>query len=158
MQVVVLISVHGQLLINTNGILLRLSRSFVTILQLHLWDRSSLIWLTLTYISFCFVFLCFFCVTISAMTAITITSMPRLPTTPAATDEVMITTEAVVSVGGGGCVVVEEGDWGSVDGGDTQVLGEILSSGSTGSRSIWIRRENKRIWFHSPDTDNYNHR
>jgi len=62
--------------------------------------------------------------------------MPRLPTTPAATDEAMITTEAVVSVGGGGCVVVEEGDWGSVDGGDTQVLGEILSSGSTGSRSI----------------------
>ena len=71
--------------------------------------------------------------------------MPRLPTTPPATDEAMITAllEAMVSVGSGDSTGVEEGRWGGVGSGDSTGLGEgfsqvfkrILSSGSTGSRS-----------------------
>ena len=47
--------------------------------------------------------------------------MPRLPTTPAVTDEATITTEAAESVGGVGCIVVEEGAW-------EEVVGEIKVS------------------------------
>jgi len=76
---------------------------------------------------------------------ITITRMPRLATTPPATDEAMITTllEAMVSVGNGDSTGVEEGRWEAVGSGDSAGAGEgfsqvfklILSSGSTGSRS-----------------------
>ena len=71
--------------------------------------------------------------------------MPRLTTTPPATDEAMITTllEAMVSVGSGDSTGAEEGSWEAVGSGDSagveegfsQVFKLILSSGSTGSRS-----------------------
>ena len=87
--------------------------------------------------------------------------MPRLPTTPPATDEAMTAAllEAMVCVGGEGSTGVEEGSWeavggegstgveegrwGAVGSGDSTGMGEgapqvfklILSSGSTGSRS-----------------------
>ena len=76
--------------------------------------------------------------------------MPRLPTTPPATDEAMTAAllEAMVCVGGEGSTGVEEGRWGAVGSGDSTGMGEgapqvfklILSSGSTGSRSNYIGR------------------
>lgn len=73
--------------------------------------------------------LCFFSVTITATAAITITNMPRLPTTPVVTDEATITTEAAESVGGIGCIVVEEGAW-------EEVVGEIKVSISFASHRL----------------------
>jgi len=76
--------------------------------------------------------------------------MPRLATTPAATNEAMTTTllEAMVSVGGEDSTGVEEGSWETVGSGDSidkgegvsQVFKLIISSGSTGSRSSYIGR------------------
>ena len=76
--------------------------------------------------------------------------MPRLATTPAATNEAMTTTllEAMVSVGGEDSTGMEEGSWETVGSGDSTDEGEgvsqvfklILSSGSTGSRSSYIGR------------------
>ena len=110
-----------------------------------------------TYISFCFAFLCFFRVTISATTVIT-KRVTKIASNPTATVEAMIRilSEAVGEDGdstGVDSTGVKEGDSTGVDstgvkegdstgvkatgvgGGFLQVLRDILSSGSTSTQT-----------------------